>query len=193
MASSSTEAFASTPVVVLVADLDGFAKLFKTRTDAEMASFLDQYYVVAEDLVDRAGGRIVKFIGDALLAVFPEAEAPAAVSAAAKLRREVEELGQRMGMRVRLGVSVHMGPAVETELGKGPSRRRDVIGRTVNQTFLLGRGAGIRISEPVYRTLPSAERTPWSKNKPPAVYVLDEAGEVLDGLGKSAPENTARW
>jgi hypothetical protein len=63
----------------------------------------------------------------------------------------------------------------------------------VNQTFLLGRGAGIRISEPVYRKLPSAERTPWIKNKPPAVYVLEAAGEILGGMGKTAAENAARW
>jgi class 3 adenylate cyclase len=181
MASPSTEAFASTPVVLLVADLDGFARLFKTRTDAEMAMFLDRYYSVAEDTIQEASGRIMKFIGDALLAVFPESEAAAAVAVAAKLRRAVEEVGLRMGMSVRIGVSVHLGPAVETELGKGPSRRRDVIGRTVNQTFLLGRGPGIRISEPVYRRLPSAERTPWGKNKAPAVYVLEDSGEVLGG------------
>jgi class 3 adenylate cyclase len=71
------------------------------------------------------------------------------------------------------GLSVHMGPAVEAELGTGSSRRSDVIGRTVNQTFLMGRGSGIRISEPVYRKLPSGERAPWSKNRPPAVYVVD--------------------
>ena len=193
MASTPTEALASSAVVVLVADLDGYAKAFKTRTDAQMAAFLDRYYSVAEDTVHEAGGRIVKFIGDAVLAVFPESGAASAVSAAATLRQEVERTGQQMGIPVRLGASVHMGPAVEAELGKGSSRRRDVIGRTVNQTFLLGRGPGVRISEKVYRKLPSAERTPWTKNKPPAVYVLEEAGDVLGGLGKSATQNAARW
>jgi class 3 adenylate cyclase len=193
MASSRAEAFASSSLVVLVADLEGYAKAFKTRSDAEMASFLDDYYSVAEDVIPAAGGRVMKFIGDAILAVFPVAEAARAVSAAVTMRREVERLGQEVGMPVRLGVSVHMGPAVETELGKGANRRPDVIGRTVNQTFLMGRGAGIRISEPIYRKLASGERSPWTKNKPPAVYVLEESGDILGGLGKSATENAARW
>jgi class 3 adenylate cyclase len=158
-----------------------------------MADFLHGYYSVAEDAVGSSGGRIVKFIGDAVLAVFPDSAAAGAVSAAVSMRRDVERLGQQAGFPVRLGVSVHMGTAVETELGKGSSRRPDVIGRTVNQTFLLGRGPGIRISEPVYRKLPSGERTPWSKHKPPAVYVLEEGGDVLGGSGKSAAENAARW
>lgn len=193
MTSSPAEAFASSSLVVLVADLEGYARAFKTRSDADMADFLHGYYSVAEDAVGSSGGRIVKFIGDAVLAVFPDSAAAGAVSAAVSMRRDVERLGQQAGFPVRLGVSVHMGTAVETELGKGSSRRPDVIGRTVNQTFLLGRGPGIRISEPVYRKLPSGERTPWSKHKPPAVYVLEEGGDVLGGSGKSAAENAARW
>ena len=193
MASPPAEAFASSTIVVLVADLDGYAKAFRIRTDVEMARFLDRYYRVAEDIIHEAGGQIVKFIGDSVLAAFPEHGGPQAVSAAVTLRSAVEQLGQQAGIPVRLGVNVHLGPAVDAELGQAPSRRRDIVGRTVNQAFLLGRGPGIRISEPVYRKLPSGERTPWSKNKPPAVYVLGEGGEVLTGLRKSATENAIRW
>lgn len=193
MASYPTEAFASSTIVVLVADLDGYAKAFRTHTDVEMALFLDRYYCVAEDTICEARGRIVKFIGDSVLAAFSEHDCPRAVSGALTLTSRLEQIGQELGVPIRLGVNIHMGPAVDAELGRGASRRRDIVGRTVNQTFLLGRGPGIRISEPVYRKLPSGERTPWSKNKPPAVYVLGEAGDVLAGLRKSATENAARW
>lgn len=54
----------------------------------------------------------------------------------------------------------------------------------VNQTFLLGRGPGIRISEPLYRALPSAVRSPWVKHKPPAVYHLDAPDGIYAGMGK---------
>jgi hypothetical protein len=79
------------------------------------------------------------------------------------------------------------------EFGSGPTRAYDVIGRGVNQTFLLGRGTGIRISEPVYRSLPSAARSPWTKHKPPAIYHLAEPGVLLGGLGKDPAANTVRW
>ena len=71
---------------------------------------------------------------------------------------------------------MHLGPVVAGEIGGGTSRWYDIIGRTVNQTFLLGRGRGIRISERVYRRLPSSERSPWEKVKAPAYYVLGGAG-----------------
>jgi hypothetical protein len=36
----------------------------------------------------------------------------------------------------------------------------------------MGSGAGIRVSEPVYRQLPNDERTPWHKYQPPATYTF---------------------
>jgi hypothetical protein len=38
----------------------------------------------------------------------------------------------------------------------------------------MGGGAGIRISEPIYRKLPNERRGPWQKSKPPATYALSK-------------------
>ena len=43
----------------------------------------------------------------------------------------------------------------------------------ISNAFLLGRGSGIRLSEPVYRILSSDERAPWDKEKLPVVYPLN--------------------
>ena len=85
------------------------------------------------------------------------------------------------------------GDASKTELDAGANKRRDIIGRGVNQTFLLGRGTGIRISEPVYRALPSSMRSPWIRHKPPAIYCVDSAEGLFEGLRKDAASNTLRW
>jgi hypothetical protein len=47
------------------------------------------------------------------------------------------------------------------------------MGAGVIHVFRMGAGPGVRISEPVYRKLPSGERTPWRKNQPPATYTLE--------------------
>lgn len=47
-----------------------------------------------------------------------------------------------------------------------------VSGARVIHTFRMGSGAGIRISEPVYRELPSDRRGRWTKHQPPATYTL---------------------
>ncbi len=183
----------STHRVVLVADLSGYHRGFRTLSDAEMAAFLHRFYTLCEEVIAQEGGVIIKFLGDAVLAVFNENDSPKAVAAAVTLETYAAALVNEVGIEMRLGANIHQGPVVLAELGTGPSRARDVIGRTVNQTFLLGRGAGIRISERAYRGLPSSERSPWEKNKPPAVYVLGQSAEPYEGLRKSASENAARW
>jgi class 3 adenylate cyclase len=190
---SDPSRFVSQPVVILVSELNGFAKAFQARPDDVMADFLDRFYRLAESVLQTHGGRIIKFIGDSVLAVFPVTHAPQAIAAAAALERESGSLLAELGKTASFGANLHMGPAVEAELGDGPSRRRDIVGKAVNQTFMLGKGPGIRISEPVYRKLPSAERTPWEKKKPSAVYVLGVGGEPYAGLHKTESENTTRW
>ncbi len=115
------------------------------------------------------------------------------MSTAVAMRQAAAHLAEDVGLDFSLGANIHFGEVIATELGTGPGRRYDVVGRTVNQTFLLGRGGGIRLSERVYRTLPSGERSPWEKRKPPAVYVLGESGEPYEALGKSPSENAQRW
>jgi class 3 adenylate cyclase len=185
--------FPSFPFVFLVADLSGYARAFRHQTDEQMAGFLDEYYALAESVISDGGGKVIKFMGDSVLARFVPEEAPVAVAAAVALSTQVERLAEQSGLSVSLGANIHLGTAVEAELGQGSSRRLDVIGRAVNQAFLLGKGPGIRISEAVYRKLPSGERTPWEKNRPPAVYVLASGRPPYEGMGKTANENAIRW
>ena len=190
---SASQQFPSFPFVFLVADLSGYARSFRHRTDEEMAEFLGQYYGIAESVISDAYGKIIKFMGDSVLARFVPGKAAEAVAAAVTLTTRVEKLAAEAGLAVSLGANLHLGTAVEAELGQGSSRRLDVVGRAVNQTFLLGKGPGIRISEAVYRKLPSGERTPWEKNRPPAVYVLASGRQPYEGRGKTANENATRW
>jgi hypothetical protein len=61
---------------------------------------------------------------------------------------------------------------VAGEFGPPGARQYDIIGAGVIHLFRMGSGAGIRVSEPVYRQLPSDDRRPWRKHQPPATYTL---------------------
>jgi class 3 adenylate cyclase len=185
--------FHSTKRIVVVLDLAGFAKSFQTHSDEKMAAFVHDYYVACEQTITRRGGEVIKFIGDACLAVFAPELAKNAVDAAVELHAAVTEISRQHQIPSALGANLHLASAFEGEFGVGSSKRRDIIGRGVNQTFLLGRGAGIRISEPVYRALPSSDRSPWNKYKPPAVYHLDAPEGIYEGGGKDAASNALRW
>jgi class 3 adenylate cyclase len=179
--------------IIVLANLAGCTKAFQSRSDEKMAAFIQEYYVVCDNTLTEAGGTIIKFMGDACLAVFPAEPAKDAVAAVLQLQVAADALASQYQIPVSLGANVHLSLTIDSEFGVGTSKRRDIIGRGVNQTFLLGRGPGIRISEAVYRALPSNARAPWNKHKPPAVYHLGSADGVYDGMGKGPSANAQRW
>ena len=160
-----------TKLVLLAADLAGYTRAATHEDALAIAGFLDPWYRACADVLRARGGRIVKYMGDAVLAVFPEDRALDAVEAATELRARLH--AQRGSWRVELGVNLHVAIVAAGEVGPDDDRRYDVLGSGVNHLFRMGAGAGIRISEPVYRQLPNERRGVWSKHRPPAMYTLD--------------------
>lgn len=159
-----------TKLVLLAADLAGYTKACAHLDALSIAQFLDRWYRQASPIVTSRGGRVVKFIGDGLFAVFPAEAARAAVDTASALRAGLAAL-RGDEWRVDLGANIHLAIVAEGEVG--PDDRYDVFGSGVNHLFRMGGGPGIRISEPVYRQLPNEARGQWNKVKPPATYTLD--------------------
>ena len=153
-------------------DLAGYTRAAARYEALELCSLLDDYYRRVAGEITRHGGRVVKFMGDACFAVFDEDRALDAVDAVLALERDV--VGPQ-GLGLSLGANVHMAVVAEGELGPDDDRRYDVIGSGVNHLFRMGGGAGVRISEPVYRCLPDERRGRWDKMKPPATYVYRRA------------------
>src|SRR4029079_229793 len=57
-------------VTVLFADLVGFTAFAEERDAEEVRDTLSRYFELATEVVDRYGGVIEKFIGDAVMAVW---------------------------------------------------------------------------------------------------------------------------
>ena len=99
-------------VSVLFADLVGFTTLSEARDSEEVRDLLSRYFDTCRAVVDRYGGTIEKFIGDAVMAVWGtpaanEDDAERAVRAALDLVNAVSELGVLVGtpeLRARAGV-----------------------------------------------------------------------------------------
>ena len=165
-------AFRETKLVLLAADLAGYARATANVSALSVAALLDDWYAECAALVRERGGRIVKFMGDGCLAVFPEQRCLDAIEAAGELRLAANALRAKHGMKVDLGGNVHLAVVAEGDFGPADDRRYDVVGSGVNHVFLMGGGAGIRISEPVYRQLPNDRRGDWHRHRPPATYTL---------------------
>jgi class 3 adenylate cyclase len=150
-------------------DLAGYTRAATKYEALELAAVLDEYYRRTAQTLCAHGGRVVKFMGDACFAVFPEERCADAVDAVLALERASAASGSG-GLGLALGGNVHLAVVAEGELGPEDDRRYDVIGSGVNHLFRMGGGTGVRISEPVYRRLPDDRRGRWQKQKPPATY-----------------------
>ena len=161
-----------TKLVLLAVDLAGYARCTAGLEAIAVATFLDEWYRQCAAEIRARGGRVVKYIGDGCLAVFPDERGPDAIAAARALSDALAPLRARHGWRVELGANVHAATVAAGDYGPDDDRRYDVIGAGVNHLFLMGGGAGVRISEPIYRQLASDARGAWRKHKPPATYTL---------------------
>jgi class 3 adenylate cyclase/tetratricopeptide (TPR) repeat protein len=86
-------------VSVLFADLVGFTTLAESRDPEEVRELLSRYFDVCRELVERYGGTVEKFIGDAVMAVWgapvaQEDDAERAVRTALDLVEAVGALGE---------------------------------------------------------------------------------------------------
>ncbi|HEX6724909.1 MAG TPA: adenylate/guanylate cyclase domain-containing protein, partial [Gaiella sp.] len=85
-------------VTVLFCDLTGSTAIGE-RTDPEaLRALMNRYYDTARGVLERHGGTVEKFVGDAVMAVFgipvaSEDDALRATRAAVELRDVVQELG----------------------------------------------------------------------------------------------------
>ena len=97
-------------VSVLFLDLVGFTTLSEHRDAEDVRSLLEAYFEVAKTVIDRHGGVVEKFIGDAVMAVWGtpvthEDDAERAVRAALELVDAVASWGRSRALSCGLGAA----------------------------------------------------------------------------------------
>ncbi len=107
---------------VLFADVAGSTALYEVLGDERAFALVEQCLKTMSDCTTEVHGRVVKTIGDAVMAVFKDADEAAA--AAAEMQFRVDKLGPAVGVRLGVRIGFHYGPVVE--------RDNDVFGDCVN-------------------------------------------------------------
>jgi adenylate cyclase len=163
---------ATTHAAVWTCDLRGFTSLSDSLPAAEVVAVLDRYFeAVAGPIVDQ-GGEILKFIGDAVLAIFPVGEgsrgdacrraldaAEGALAAMSALNRTRREAG---ASRLDLGVALHVGEVMFGNIGARERLDFTVIGAAVNEACRIESlcktlGTELLISAPFAAAIGEAE------------------------------------
>lgn len=128
-------------VAVLFADLRGFTRLAERRLPYDVVYVLNRYFAAMGEAIEGAGGRLDKFVGDGIMALFGiESEAPVAARRALAAARAMSLALERLNTQLqgdlreplRMGIGLHMGPAIVGEMGYGETTGLTAIGDTVN-------------------------------------------------------------
>ena len=133
-------------IVVMFADIRGFTRISEQRLPYDVVFILNRYFAEMGVAIEAAGGRIDKFIGDGIMALFAVdntfAEGSrdalrAARGMADNLKTLNESLKNDLDEPLRIGIGVHGGPAIVGELGYRDTRGLTAVGDTVNTASRL--------------------------------------------------------
>jgi len=126
---------------VLFADIRGFTRLSESKLPYDTVFILNRVFQLMGVAIEQAGGRIEKYMGDGLLALFPESgDAIAGATRALLAARDIDlaldqlnrELAAELDDPLNVAMGVHTGPLVVGRIGWGDSAAITVIGPTVN-------------------------------------------------------------
>ena len=184
-------------VSVLFADLVGFTTLSEHRDAEDVRELLTRYFDTARQTIERHGGLVEKFIGDAVMAVWGtpvahEDDAERAVRTALELVEGVEALGREVGMDLRARAGVLTGEAAAMI---GDTSQGMVTGDLVNTASRLQSAADpgtVLVGEATYqaanKAIAFAEVGPLTlkgKDEPVAAWRAVRILAQLGGTGRS--------
>jgi class 3 adenylate cyclase/tetratricopeptide (TPR) repeat protein len=175
-------------VTVVFSDLAGSTSLGERLDPESLGRVMARWFAAMRAVLERHGGTVQKFIGDAVMAVFGipalhEDDAVRAVRAAAELRRELEALNRDLardwGVTLALRTGINTGEVVAGDPDVGDAL---VLGDAVNLAARLEQAAApgeVLLGEPTWRLVrdavtvePVAPLTLKGKQQPVAAFRL---------------------
>lgn len=112
---------------ILFADVSGSTRLYEKLGDTEALHAVDRCIKRMERAVEAFRGRVVKTIGDEVMAVFDSAEE--AFQSASEMQQRITDLPPVSGVKLAIRLGFHHGPVIED--------KADYFGDTVNTAARL--------------------------------------------------------
>ena len=122
----------------LFTDLRGFTSMSEKMTPEEVTEIMNATLTVQVEEIQRSGGMVDKFIGDACMGIFsapldlPQHE-DRAIEAAVRIQERIKELNETMEADIAIGVGVQTGLAVVGNMGSNTRFDYSAIGNAVNE------------------------------------------------------------
>jgi class 3 adenylate cyclase len=184
-------------VTVLFADLVGFTARAEDRDPEQVREFLAEYFALAREVIERYGGMVEKFIGDAVMALWGapiarEDDPERAVRAAMELVDSVRRLGSGTADEAMLRAGVLTGEAAVTIGAEGQGLVAGDLVNTASRLQSVAPPGTVLVGESTFRASdraiafePAGEQVLKGKAAPvPAWRALRVVAE-RGGLGRS--------
>jgi class 3 adenylate cyclase/tetratricopeptide (TPR) repeat protein len=154
-------------VTLVFSDVTGSTALGEGRDPEAIRGLMNRYFATARKVLERHGGTVEKFVGDAVMAAFGipvvhEDDALRAVRAALEMQQDLqalnEELQTEFGVRIAIRTGVNTGEVVA---GDASTRETFATGDTVNTAARLEQAAPpgeVLLGESTYRLVKDAVR-----------------------------------
>ena len=127
-------------MTVLFSDIRSFTAISEQMSPRENMAYLNDYMRVVGPVIRQNGGFIDKYIGDAVMALFPRS-ADDAINAAIAMHARVEELNARFREErrpeIKIGVGLHHGSLMLGTIGESERMDSTVISDVVNTASRL--------------------------------------------------------
>jgi class 3 adenylate cyclase len=164
--------------LIAFADIQNFGTISKALPDpVQLFDLLNSWAKIIIEAIDKTPGRVLKFIGDECLMIFPDDAIDAGVLALLSIKEQVEKHFKNNGLPNKMRITAHYGEAAVGQFGTGSMKSIDIIGDSVNVAASLSRGdhrGRLIISPQVFRKLAASTRKAFHKYTPPLVYLAED-------------------
>ena len=156
----------SKEMAVMFSDIRSFTTLSERMTPQEIFNFVNAYLKWVSPEIYRANGFIVKYLGDGVMAAFPDCVDDAIEAGIAKQRKVREYNQERLAqgqVPIAIGIGVHVGHMMVGLIGEANRMQGDTLSDTINLTSRLEGltklyGVSLLISEDVRNKMSHPER-----------------------------------
>ncbi len=153
-------------VTVLFSDIRSFTTLSEDMSPQKTFAFLNSYFELMGPIIRKNNGFINKFIGDGIMAIFPqkpEDAIDAAIEMLEVLEEHSHELLKQDKRQIEIGIGIHTGRVILGTVGEKDRMEATVIGDAVNVAARLEEmtkyfGVPLLISTNTYELIEEREK-----------------------------------
>jgi adenylate cyclase len=179
---------------LLLADMRGFSRLTDELPEERIVELLNAFFDLVVPGVIANGGDVLKYVGDAVIAIFPVAgddPAPAcrmALAAAQTALAALDAASPEIRQHISIDIALHYGDAAYGNIGSGNRLDFTAIGRDLNilsrlellckdvgRPLLMTDAFAVGVSEPVFE-IGHFELRGFRRHQP--VYGLGQQGDT---------------